>query len=284
VKLSGVLVECVINISEGRDKAVLPALEEAARPTLRDRHSDPDHHRSVFTLVGSADQVTASAQALARAAVASIDLGPHQGVHPRLGVLDVVPFVPYAPAGLPPSDLSDVIELRDQFAHWIATELGVPAFLYGPRPGEPGERTLPEVRRGAFERFGPDAGPPEPHPSAGACAVGARPVLIAYNVWVPSAAVAQALAPLVRRPEVRALGLEVAGRGQVSCNLIDPAAVGPAELYDEVDRLAQKHETGVRAQGAELVGLLPESILARVPPERWAQLGLGSDRTVESRL
>jgi glutamate formiminotransferase len=281
VKLSAVLVECVVNISEGRDHDLLATLDAAAGAPLLDRHSDPDHHRSVFTLAGPAGLVTEAARRLAERTVASLDLRAHQGVHPRLGVLDVVPFVPYQRDALPPGELSQVTELRDEFVAWLAHELGVPAFSYGPQ-SDGSTRTLPEVRRGAFVDLAPDAGPDQPHPSAGACAVGARPVLVAYNVWVSDPRIAKVVAAAVRGPAVRALGLSVGDQAQVSCNLIDPAAVGPALLYDAVAE--QVDRQGGVVLGAELVGLLPAAVLERIPPARWTQLGLAADRTVEARL
>ena len=259
MKLSGVLVECVINISEGRDETVLAHLDAAAGPQLLDRHRDPDHHRSVYTLAGPAEVVAEAARRLARATVAIVDLGHHRGVHPRLGVLDVVPFVPYAPGQLPPTDLGEVETLRDEFAAWLGHELGVPAFCYGPKP-DGSARSLPEVRRGAFSTLAPDAGPPTPHPTAGACAVGARQVLVAYNVWVSDLETAKAVAPLVRGPAVRALGLAVGTRAQVSCNLIDPALVGPDALYDQVVTAVAR--VGGTVLGAELVGLVPAAVLS----------------------
>jgi glutamate formiminotransferase len=281
VKLSAVLVECVVNISEGRDTALLSRLDAAAGSSLVDRHSDPDHHRSVFTLAGPADQVAPAARALAAATVAALDLRRHDGAHPRLGVLDVVPFVPYAPGQLPPADLGLAETLRDQFATWLADELGVPAFCYGPRP-DGTVRSLPEVRREAFTTLVPDAGPATPHPSAGATAVGARRVLVAYNVWVSDVAISRAVARLVRGPAVRALGLAVGTRAQVSCNLIEPALVGPDLLYDQV--VTAVTQAGGTVLGTELVGLLPAAVLERIPPERWASLDLSADRTVEARL
>lgn len=281
MKLSAVLVECVVNISEGRDTALLSRLDAAAGSSLVDRHSDPDHHRSVFTLAGPADQVAPAARALAAATVAALDLRRHDGAHPRLGVLDVVPFVPYAPGQLPPADLGLAETLRDQFATWLADELGVPAFCYGPRP-DGTVRSLPEVRREAFTTLVPDAGPATPHPSAGATAVGARRVLVAYNVWVSDVAISRAVARLVRGPAVRALGLAVGTRAQVSCNLIEPALVGPDLLYDQV--VTAVTQAGGTVLGTELVGLLPAAVLERIPPERWASLDLSADRTVEARL
>jgi glutamate formiminotransferase len=276
-----VLVECVINISEGRDARLLSLLDASAGPLLLDRHSDPDHHRSVYTLVGPAPDVAAAARALATATVEALDLRAHQGAHPRFGVLDVVPFVPYEPGQPPPHDLRAVQGLRDDFARWLATELGVPSFLYGPLPGG-GWRTLPDVRRGAFSSLLPYAGPDHPHDTAGACAVGARAVLVAYNVWVSSLAVARRVAPGLRSSSVRALGLAVGDRAQVSCNLVDPIHVGPEQLFDAVTaRLATQ---GGAVLGAELVGLLPRAVLGSTEASRWAELGLADGLTVESRL
>jgi glutamate formiminotransferase len=257
------VLECVVNLSEGRDSAVLAELGEAAGPDLLDRHADPDHHRSVFTLVG-----TDAPRRLAAAAVDRLDLRPHHGAHPRLGVVDVVPFAPLAGAAL-----ADAVGARDAFAAWLAAELAVPCFLYGP------ERSLPEVRRRAFSDLLPDVGPPVPHPTAGACCVGARPVLVAYNVWLaePDLRRAREIAAAVRSPTVRALGLACGDRVQISMNLIAPEVTGPAQAYDAVAGRARVAE-------AELVGLVPAAVLDRIPPSRWGELDLGPDRTIEARL
>jgi glutamate formiminotransferase len=276
-----VAIECVVNLSEGRDQAFLTKLAEAAGPVLLDLHRDPHHHRSVFTLAGEAEPVTDAVRTLARATVDRLDLGTHRGAHPRRGVVDVVPFVPYTPGRLPSHDLHTVIARRDAFARWMSATLGVPTFLYGPLPGG-GIRTLPQVRRHAFGALPPDFGPLAPHPTAGATAVGARSVLVAYNVWVSSLEVAHTVAPLVRGPAVRALGLAVGERAQVSCNLVDPAQLGPARAYDAVRRLVA--EAGGTVMGAELVGLLPEAVLDAIPDSRWLELGLSADKTVEARL
>jgi glutamate formiminotransferase len=269
-------MECVVNISEGRDIAVLAELSATVSTLLLDRHSDAHHHRSVFTLVGPADAVADGARRLTSAAVQRLSLTDHAGVHPRIGVVDVVPFVPFLPGALPPSDLGLALSLRDDFARWCATELHLPAFLYGP------ERTLPEVRRHAFGTLAPDVGGAVPHPTAGAVAVGARPVLVAYNVWVDKPEVARTVAAAVRGPSVRALGLAVGDRAQVSTNLINPAEVGPADLYDEVSRRVEALDG--RVLGTELVGLMPASVLHVIPEARWPELGLAEETTVESRL
>ena len=280
-----VLLECVVNVSEGRDEVVLRRLAAAAGPALLDRHRDPDHNRTVFTLAGPADLVAEASRALATATLAHLDLRRHTGAHPRLGVLDVVPFVPYEPDRPAPDDLTEAVTQRDRFARWLGEDMGVPTFLYGPLPGGRA-RTLPEIRRLAFgpgpDGLTPDRGPLQADLRSGATAVGARRVLVAYNVWVSSVDVARHVAPLVRSPEVRALGLAVGTRAQVSCNLVAPDRYGPCLLYDSVAALAR--EVGGSVDGGELVGLVPRSVLAMVPTDRQAELGLSEEATVESRL
>jgi glutamate formiminotransferase len=260
---AGTVLECVINISEGRDERTIAAIAAAAGRHLLDVHTDPHHHRSVLTLVGEAAPRAVTAEAVAR-----IDLRRHEGVHPRIGAVDVVPFVPLAG-----STLADAVAARDSFGRWAAEDLGLPCFTYGP------ERTLPELRREAFASLAPTFGPDRPHPTAGAVAVGARPVLVAYNVWLvePDLDLARRIAREVRGPAVRTLGLAVGDRVQVSMNLVDPGAVGPAEATDAVAARAS-------VAGCELVGLVPEAVLAAVPQRRWAELDLGADRTIEERL
>jgi glutamate formiminotransferase len=273
------VLECVVNVSEGRDAGLLDALSDAAAAALLDRHSDPDHHRSVFTLAGP--KVEDAARALAALAVERIDLRAHAGVHPRLGAVDVVPFVPLdaqlAPVG-PAAGLGEALEARGRFAEWAAGALALPCFLYGP------ERTLPEVRRLAFVELGPDLGPDRPHPTAGACAVGARPALVAYNLWLDTADVdgARSVAAAVRGPGLRALGLAAGDVTQVSCNLVDPYRLGPAQAYDAVSQAATT--AGVRIARAELVGLAPRAVVEAVAPDRRAALDLSLERTVEARL
>jgi glutamate formiminotransferase len=256
------MIECVINISEGRRAEVVERIAGAAGRRLLDVHLDPDHHRAVLTVVGED-----AARAVAAAAVGSLDLRGHDGAHPRIGAVDVVPFV-----ALDPTAPGEARAARDRFAAWSGDELQVPCFLYGP------ERTLPDVRRHAWHGLTPDTGPPVPHPTAGAMAVGVRPPLVAYNLWLaePDLAVARRLAAALRGPAVRALGLAVGAQVQVSMNLIDPMVVGPAAVYDHV-------VAHVGIERAELVGLVPAAVLDAVDRRRWAQLDLSSDRTIEGR-
>jgi glutamate formiminotransferase len=261
------VLECVLNLSEGRDAEAIGAIAGAAGPDLLDVHSDPEHHRSVLTLVGEA-----AAREVTSAAIARLDLSAHSGAHPRVGVVDVVPFVP-----LVPSAMADAQRARDDFARWIVEVHHVPVFLYGP------ERSLPEVRRGAFRELAPDLGPTAPHPTAGAACVGSRPLLVAYNVWLRGAtlAAARAVADAIRRPGLRTLGLAVGDDVQVSMNLVDPEVIGPAAAYDLV---ATHLPAGAAIQRAELVGLVPSSVLLAIDRRRWSALDLDEDRTIEARL
>jgi len=274
-------LECVINVSEGRNSALIEAIALAAGSSLLDVHTDPWHNRSVLTLAGR--DVEHAARSVADSAVGLLDLKDHAGAHPRLGVIDVVPFVPVRTgpaAAVPPGaagpaavSLSFALAARDSFAAYAATELGLPCFLYGPG------RSLPEVRRRAFVTESPDIGPATPHPTAGAACVGARDVLVAYNLWlaVDDVVLAREIARSMRRVEVRALALELGGRAQVSCNLVEPWRFGPADAFDFVARRAP-------VARAELVGLVPLSILHAVPGDRWSELDLSEECTIEARL
>lgn len=257
------MLECVINVSEGRRVDVVRTIAAAAGDALLDVHVDGDHHRSVLTVVGEH-----APRAVAEAAVAAIDLSSHIGAHPRIGALDVVPFVPLGDA-----TIADAMAARDRFARWAAAELALPCFLYGP------ERSLPSVRRTAFSSLPPDHGPCRPHATAGAAAVGARLTLVAYNLWLaePDVEMAHSIAARLRTPAVQALGLAVGASVQVSMNLVQPDAVGPAEVYDAV-------ATYAAIDHAELVGLLPASVLAPIPRSRWSELDVSDDRTLEARL
>ncbi len=271
------MIECVVNISEGRDQSRLASLDRAGGISLRDRHSDPFHHRSVFTLINDEAALEADVRRLADTAIALIDLRTHTGVHPRIGVLDVVPFV-----ALDPRRERVAIALRDRTARWLGHDRSVPTFLYGPLPS--GEvRTLPEVRRRAFHDLAPDFGPTRASERTGACAVGQRGLLVAWNLWLKGASVIQAqeLARQVRGPAVRALGLDLGAFTQVSCNLIDPLAVPPSTIYDQVSAALP---AGVAIDRSELVGLAPEALLRREVPTRWAQLGLSETSTIEARV
>lgn len=267
------VLECVVNVSEGRRPDVLRELASGIGPhDVLDVHVDPWHHRSVWTLVG-----TEAPRLLTRRAVDLLDLTDHHGAHPRLGVVDVVPFVP-----LDPSSMDEALIARDDFARWLAEVLQVPSFLYGPTPPH---RSLPDIRRQAWSSLQPDLGPSQPHPTAGAVCVGARSVLVAYNIWLREGADwtrATKVTASLRSRQVRALTLRLGDRVQISMNLVEPLVYGPLAAYDDVE--ARCARTGLQIERAELVGLVPAAVLRAVPEQLWPKLDLAADRAVEHRL
>jgi glutamate formiminotransferase len=277
-------LECVPNISEGRRADVLDELSAACGPSLLDLHADADHHRSVFTLAGpGARDAETAVCALARVAAARVELTGHEGVHPRLGVIDVVPFVALD------EDHDIAADAAAAFAIWAVEELAVPVFFYD--DADPKRRSLPELRADAFIKRGPDAGPSRPHPTLGAVAVGARPPLVAVNCWLDTndELVARRLARAVREldggmPGVRALGLllESVATAQVSMNLVDLPVTGIEAAVSEVRRLAAKDDWEITK--VEIVGLIPQAELDRTSEEFREWAGLTTDRTVEGRL
>jgi glutamate formiminotransferase len=295
----GGMVECVPNFSEGRRGEVVEEIVAAfttAHPDvlLLDRSSDPDHNRSVLTLVGPGPALVEAAVSGAAACARLIDLTRHQGVHPRMGALDVLPFVPLDPA-------CDCVPLALASARRLVEEVGVPVYLYGAAARVPHRAELPAVRAGGFEGLAlaaerdparaPDLGGPGLHPSAGATAVGVRPFLIAYNVNLATqdVSIAKRIARAVRArdgglPSVRALGLPLERRRmtQVSMNLLDFRVTGLATAYAAVSGLAA--EAGVEVVSSEIVGLVPEAALAGVRPETLGLHGFSPDLVVEGRI
>jgi glutamate formiminotransferase len=263
------LLECVVNVSEGRRRAVVEGIRAAATPAVvLDFHSDRDHNRSVLTLAGEPGPLVDGVVGLARRAVETIDMRSHAGGHPRLGAVDVVPFV--ALRGATPQD---AVAAALSCARRLWEEGGVPSFLYEDAAPATHPVSLPAIRRGAFDSILPDVGGPGPHPSAGAAVVGARPLLVAYNVDLrtPDPAIARRIATKVRErdgglPHVRALGLLLASRAiaQVSMNLVSPETTTMADAFDAVQQAARAEGTAVLS--AELVGLCPWGALGGRSP------------------
>ena len=256
------MLECVINVSEGIHLEAVATFAQTVADDLLDLHSDPDHNRSVFTLVG-----TWAPRELATHVVDMCNLNKHQGVHPRIGVVDVVPFV-----ALDGSTEDDALRARNEFAEWAASRLNVPCFLYGP------ERTLPFIRKHAWKALMPDVGPQQPHPTAGAMCVGVRRPLVAYNLWLTCPLdVAINIAASIRSDTIRTLGLQVGEFTQVSMNLIEPEITGPHHVYEQVAQRVEIHH-------AELVGLLPARALAPISRDQWVKLDVSPQRTIEWQL
>jgi glutamate formiminotransferase len=279
------VLECVPNVSEGRDRAALGALAAACGPSLLDLHHDADHHRSVFTLAGpGARDVEPAVRALALEVVTRVDLEQHEGVHPRFGALDVVPFV-----ALDPTGHAVAVEAAQAFGAWAVDELETPVFFYG--HADEHERTLPSLRSTAFRSRAPDLVPTSARRGAGAIAVGARPLLVAINCELDRSdlTLARRIASKIRErdgglPGVRALGLQLASRDrvQVSMNLVDLSSTGVQAACEAVRVLAQ--DAGAEVTDVELVGLVPAAELARCTAEFLAWSGLDHTRTIEHRL
>jgi glutamate formiminotransferase len=266
------VLETVPNVSEGRDAASIEEFGRAfaSRATLLDVHVDPDHHRSVFTLVADPEPLVESLVAGIALALELVDLRMHDGVHPRVGAVDVVPIVPLVPQHM---DLAKEAALS--VAQRVGAELGVPVFLYGlvgadRRPAFFRRGGLAELqRRVEAGDLRPDAGPAGVEPRSGAVLVGARPALVAYNVdlGTTDVEVARAIASAIREsgggmPGVQAIGLALprSGRVQVSLNVLDLVRSPLHEVLGRVEREAALR--GVAIVEAELVGLVPEIVLS----------------------
>jgi len=290
----------VPNFSEGRNEATVRALVEAVRSVpgvaLLDRTMDPDHHRAVLTFAGAPEAVAEAAFQAAKTAAARIDLRQHRGEHPRVGATDVVPFVP-----LRGVTMGECVELAKAVGRRIGGELQIPVFLYEQAASSPARANLADIRRGGLPGLAarmagdpawtPDFGPPRLHPTAGATAVGARRILVAFNVNLATGdlGLAKAVAKAVRQSSgglahVKAIGVPLAGlkQAQVSMNLtnIDETPVHAA--FEAVRREAERRGAGVA--GSELIGLVPRQAVEQA---RAAGIGIDSldpSKILETRL
>jgi glutamate formiminotransferase len=294
------LFEAVPNFSEGRDGAKISRIADSARNTpgvrVLDLHSDPDHNRSVLTFVGEEEPLLRASAALARACVHEIDLAVQSGVHPRVGSLDVLPFVPMS---LPLSDatLEDAARVARRAGEAIGS-LGLPVYLYGAAASAPHRENLADIRRGGYEGlkarindplWKPDYGPRRLPPRSGAVAVGARPFLVAFNAYLDTddLEVARAIAGEVRErdgglPGVKALGLEVGRRAQVSMNLTDLDRTSIPTALEAVRRSAERR--GARVETTELVGLMPMAAVLEAARHYLTLPKLGSEHVLEAAL
>jgi glutamate formiminotransferase/formiminotetrahydrofolate cyclodeaminase len=270
------LVECVPNFSEGRRPEVVAAIRDAIAAvegvSVLDVSSDPSHNRSVITFVAPVETAVDAAFAGIRAAAERIDLCKHTGEHPRIGATDVVPFIP-----LEGSTMEDCIALARALGERVGSELKIPVYLYERAATTPARENLADVRRGEFEGLreelgknaarNPDFGPAKIHPTCGAIAIGARPFLVAYNIYLGPASnlqVAKNIAKAVRGSSggfryVKGLGLEVDGQAQVSMNLVDTEKTPLHIAFDFVKLRAEAE--GAQVTWSEIVGLVPEKVL-----------------------
>lgn len=289
------LIESVPNVSEGRRLDVVDRLAEAVSSVpgvyLLDRTSDASHNRSVFTLAGEHEPVTQALERLVAAAIHDIDMDVHAGEHPRIGAVDVIPFVPLAE-----TSMDDCVALARTFGQRIATRFDLPVYLYAQAANRPERVKLSDVRRGQYEGLkaeidqrgrDPDFGPTRMHPSAGAVAVGARPFLIAYNINLASEDVelAKRIARRVREsggglPKVQGNGfwIEELRRAQVSMNVLDFTVTPLWLVWETVREIAA--EDGVDLAESELIGLAPLASLLAVAD----RAGASPDDPVDDRL
>ncbi len=290
------LFEAVPNFSEGKDRTKISRIADAVRavPGVRvlGLHSDPDHNRSVLTFAGGEDAMLSGAVALARACLAELDLASQAGEHPRMGVLDVLPFVP-----LEGAKMGDAVRLARRTAE-ILGSLGFPVFLYGAAATASHRRDLPDVRRAGYEgvaerlenpRYKPDYGPHMLDPRRGAVAVGARPFLVAFNAFLDTddVEVARLISRRIREsggglPAIKALGFLVGGKAQVSMNLTDLERTSIPVALEAVRTAAA--ELGASVESTELVGLAPLAAILDTARYYLGLRGLTPDDILETRL
>jgi glutamate formiminotransferase len=291
------IVECVPNFSEGRRREIIDeivgALASVEGVRVLDVQSDTDHNRSVVTMVGQPQAVEEAAFRGIERAAQLIDMGQHQGEHPRMGATDVVPFVPIAGV-----TMADCVEMAHRLGERVGRELSIPIYLYEEAATRPERRNLADVRRGEYEGLRveietdphhvPDFGPARMG-KAGATAIGARPPLVAFNVYLNTddVAIAKAIARAVRHSSgglryVKALGLLVEGRAQVSMNLTDYRQTPIYRVIEMLRREAARY--GVTIASSEVVGLIPNEALVDTA-QFYLQLdGFSSDQILENRL
>ena len=293
------LVESVPNVSEGQKQetieAIAAAVREVERVRLLDVDPDPDHNRTVYTLVGEPEGVRAAILAMFEVAVSRIDLRTHSGQHPRMGAVDVVPLVPVRGV-----TMEECVELSRRLGQEIWDRFRVPVYLYEESATRPERRDLAQIRKGEFEGFSekikrpewaPDFGEPTLHPTAGVTAVGAREFLIAFNVNLGTSdlKVAKAIARAVRGSSgglryVKALGFELAERGivQVSMNLTDYKKTPIPRVLELVRREAARY--GVPVIGTEIVGMVPQAALDQVVEYYLSLERFSPDMVLERRI
>jgi glutamate formiminotransferase / formiminotetrahydrofolate cyclodeaminase len=291
------LVECVPNFSEGRDKSKVDKIVDAMKIDgvyLLDREMDADHNRCVITLAGNREAIQEAAIRGVGKAAEVIDLTKHQGAHPRLGAADVVPFIPIEGASI-----EDCVAMARHVGEQIWKRYQVPVYLYEAAATSPERQNLENIRRGQFEGIRdeiainparkPDFGDPRLHPTAGACVVGARKFLIAYNIFLntPDVEIAKKIAKVVRFSSgglrfVKAAGFLVRGQAQVSMNLTDFEQTPVHRVFELVKREAERH--GVAPASSEIVGLIPKKALEQAAEWFLQVENFDSSLILENRL
>jgi glutamate formiminotransferase len=290
------LLECALNFSEGSSEQVISAIVAAAQGVrVLDVSSDKDHNRTVLTFVGSPEAAGEAAFAVSARAVDLIDMNVHHGAHPRMGAVDVIPFVPLGQA-----TMEEAVATARQVGQRLGQALGIPVYLYEEAATRPERRNLADIRAGEYEglpqkladpNWVPDFGPRQPHPTAGATAVGARIYLVAYNVnlGTPDVAIAKAIARAVRAKtgglqNVKALGVMIQERNlaQVTMNVVDPFRTPLYRVLEMVRMEAARY--GVTVVSSEVVGLVPLAVILETARYYLQLEGFRDDQVLESRL
>jgi glutamate formiminotransferase len=294
------IVECVPNFSEGRSAEVVARLAESVESVegalVLGTHVDPDHNRSVVTFVALPEAIVEAALRVVARAAELIDLSLHAGQHPRMGACDVLPFVPVRGV-----TVEECVALAREAGERIWRELQIPVYFYESAATRPERRNLADVRRGGFELLrheigtnplrAPDVGEPRVHPTAGACIVGVRPLLIAYNVTLDTRdiSLARRIARAIRErddglPNLKALGFELESRGvvQVSMNLTSFERTNIHQAFEAVRREAER--LGVRVIASEIVGLVPQAALDRAAAYFLQLENYSPDLVLENRI
>jgi len=290
------MLECVPNFSEGRDPEIVRAIADAIAQTpevlLLGWESDSDHNRSVMTFAGPPNAVVEAAVRGAGKAAELIDLSAHQGVHPRVGAADVIPFVPLdASTMIEGSTMEDAVKAAHQAGEEIWRRYGVPVYFYEHAARSVGRKRLEKVRRKEFDGAPPDIGNLAQHPKAGASMVGARGFLIAYNVQLATrdSGVAQEIARKIREssggfPHVKAMGLYLASRdcAQVSMNLTNFEQTPLDRVYETIAAEARKH--GTESTAGEIIGFIPRRAYEMAPEFFHRAENFSESRILEARI
>jgi len=292
------IIECVPNFSEGRDKKICEEIANAIKTVeginFLDLEMDSDHNRSVMTYVGPPSSIKIAAFLSSKKAVELIDLNYHKGTHPRIGSVDVIPFIPIKDV-----EMGDCIKIAREVGKEIGDKLKLPVYLYEEAALKPERRNLANIRKGEFEGLkeelgknpdrAPDFGPNKIHPTGGAVAIGARQPLIAYNVYLNTSDVkiAKEISKKIREssgglPKVKALGMMVKGRAQVSMNLCDYKKTSLFTVYKTIEEECEKYQTTIHS--SEIIGLLPKSAIK----EEWISelkiFSFSDNQIIENRL
>ena len=283
------LIECVPNFSEGRRRNVINKIAAAGKKMVLATEWNADHNRSLMTLVGEPEKVYRAVWEMIKVAVKQIDMRTHKGEHPRIGAVDVVPFVPVANV-----TINECVKLAERLGKQVGKELKIPVFLYEAAATQPGRVNLADVRKGEYEGLvkemrKPNFGPNKMHPTAGAMVIGARKYLVAYNVNLDTddVQIAKDISNVIREkngglPGVKALGFAVDGKAQISMNLVDFERTNIDGAYAAIKEEAEKR--GVKIANSEIYGMIPLEALVKMARDGLQATDFKSNQILETRI